>query len=560
MQTKQVTDTFSISDQLSPADVDQLAAAGIKTLVCNRPDGEVANQPTFADITARAQALGIETRYLPVVHDFINSSDAGAFADILANADGPVHAWCRSGLRSMTLWALAQLKNGADPASVLAQAAALGFDFSGLTRRFAPVLAELTNVVAGYPLARHCPLLIVGGGAAGIALAASLLRRDRTLQITIVEPSEQHYYQPGLTLVGAGVFNVPQLCRKTADLIPAGVTWLRSAVTNFLPEQNQVVLDDNTRVSYGTLAVCAGLKLDWAAIEGLPQTLGKNGVTSNYSPELAPYTWDLVQQLGKGKALFTQPPMPIKCAGAPQKVMYLSSDHWLRNQRLKDIEVHFHNAGAVLFGVKDYVPALESYVQRYGIHTHFGHNLVRVDGDRKIATFVSTGPDGNPVRSELAFDMLHVTPPQRAPDFVRNSPLADRAGWIDVDPASLRHRKYQNVWGLGDVTNTPNAKTAAAVRKQVPVAASNIVADLRQQPQVARYDGYGSCPLTVERGKIVLAEFGYGGKLQPTFPAWLNAGTKPTRAAWFLKKSLLPWIYWHLMLKGHETLTAPHDA
>jgi len=557
MEIRKVSDTFSISDQLTPADVERLAAAGVKTLVCNRPDGEVANQPAHAEIDARARELGLSTHYLPVVHDFINSADARAFARILQDAAQPVHAWCRSGLRSMALWGLAQVKAGTDTASVLATATQVGIELGTFSKRFAPVIAELTDAFANLPVAGHSPLLIVGGGSAGISLAASLLRRESGLQITLVEPSDKHYYQPGFTLVGAGVFNIPQLQRATASLMPAGVKWIKAAVTNFLPEQNAVVLDDGTRLTYDRLAVCAGLKLNWGAIEGLPETLGKNGVTSNYSPELAPYTWDLVQQLGKGKALFTQPPMPIKCAGAPQKVMYLSADHWLGGNRLQDIEVHFYNAGAVLFGVKDYVPALESYVKKYRIQTHFGHNLVKVDGSRRLATFASTGADGTAVRTEVPFDMLHVTPPQCAPDFIRNCPLADRAGWVDVDQATLRHKKYPNVWGLGDVTNTPNAKTAAAVRKQVPVVATNIAADLYAQAGKAIYDGYGSCPLTVERGRIVLAEFGYGGKLQPTFPKWLNDGTKPTWLAWFLKKSLLPWIYWQLMLKGRETLAAP---
>jgi len=560
MDIKRVNEQFSVSGQLTRFDLEQLATAGIKTLVCNRPDGEAPDQVSYAELEALARELGIATHYLPVVHDFINSADASTFADLLDQAAQPVHAWCRSGLRSVTLWALAQVKAGTAPAAVVAQATALGFDFRSFEQRFAPVLAELTAAFDKYPLAGHCPLLIIGGGSAGIALAASLLRREGGLQITLIEPSDKHYYQPGFTLVGAGVFTMPQLRRDTAALIPRGVQWIQAAVSNFLPGQQQVVLDNGTRLSYERLVVCAGLKLNWAAIEGLQETLGKNGVTSNYSPELAPYTWQQVEQLGKGKALFTQPPMPIKCAGAPQKVMYLSCDHWLRQGRLKDVDVHFYNAGAVLFGVKDYVPALQSYIDKYQVQLHFGHNLVKVDGERKLATFASVAADGTAQRHEVAFDLLHVTPPQCAPDFIRNSPLADRAGWVDVDPATLQHRKYPQIWGLGDVTNTPNAKTAAAVRKQVPVVADNILADLRSQSGSARYDGYGSCPLTVARGRIVLAEFGYGGKLQPTFPRWLNDGTKPTWLAWFLKKSLLPWIYWHLMLKGRETLTAPHDA
>jgi len=153
--------------------------------------------------------------------------------------------------------------------------------------------------------------------------------------------------------------------------------------------------------------------------------------------------------------------------------------------------------------------------------------------------------------------MLHVVPPQSAPDFIRQSPLADLAGWMDVDPATLRHRCFSNVWGLGDIINTTNAKTAAAVRKQAPIVANNLLADLHGGGTLYAYEGYGACPLTVERGKVVLAEFAYGGRLQPSLPAWLLEGTKPTSQAWFLKATFLPWLYWNLMLKGHEPLAAP---
>ena len=280
-------------------------------------------------------------------------------------------------------------------------------------------------------------------------------------------------------------------------------------------------------------------------------------MTSNYRYDLAPYTWQLVQELKEGRALFTQPPMPIKCAGAPQKAMYLSGDAWFRNGRLKDIDIQFMNAGGVLFGVKDYVPALEKYVEKYDATLNFFHNLVAVDGPAKTATFKIAKPDTDTETVTVDFDMMHVCPPQVAPDFIRVSPLADAAGWVDVDQATLRHKSFDNIWSLGDVMNAPNAKTAAAARKQAPTVADNIVADIAGRSPTAAYDGYGSCPLTVERGKIVLAEFGYGGVLKPSFPSFLLDGTKPTRLAWFLKEKMLPPIYWKAMLKGKEWMAKP---
>ena len=280
----------------------------------------------------------------------------------------------------------------------------------------------------------------------------------------------------------------------------------------------------------------------------------------NYRFDLAPYTWDLVQGLNEGKAIFTQPPMPIKCAGAPQKALYLSGDAWHKKGRLKNIDISFMNAGSVLFGVKDYAPALEKYIQKYGATVNLFHNLIAVDGHAKKATFKVSKPDKDPETVTVDFDMLHVCPPQTAPDCIRVSPLADAVGWVDVDQGTLRHKSFDNIWSLGDVMNAPNAKTAAAARKQAPTVAENIVADIDGRSAPVVYDGYGSCPLTVERGKIVLAEFGYGGALKPSFPKAVLDGTKPTRAAWFLKEKVLPPIYWNAMLKGREWLAKPKNA
>ncbi|WP_147476519.1 FAD/NAD(P)-binding oxidoreductase, partial [Pseudomonas coronafaciens] len=190
-----------------------------------------------------------------------------------------------------------------------------------------------------------CQILIVGAGAAGIATATSLLARDASLQITLVDPADTHYYQPGWTMVGAGIFEAQSTARSMVSLIPKGVQWIKAAVASFEPQANALTLEDGSTIGYQQLVVCPGLKLDWAAIDGLVETLGANGVTSNYRFDLAPYTWKLVQELKQGRALFTQPPMPIKCAGAPQKAMYLSCDHWLKAGHLAQIDTQFYNAG-----------------------------------------------------------------------------------------------------------------------------------------------------------------------------------------------------------------------
>ncbi|MGR3889194.1 FAD-dependent oxidoreductase [Pseudomonas sp. 1152_12] len=405
---------------------------------------------------------------------------------------------------------------------------------------------------------QHCgptisgDIVVIGGGSAGIGLLASLLKRDPHLNITLIEPSEYHCYQPAWTLVGGGAYDVKKTRRPLADVLPNGVTWVQAAVTELLPDEQTLVLDSGQRVTWNNLIVCPGLRLAWEKVEGLQEALGQHGVTSNYSYEHAAYTWQLVQQLKSGKAIFTQPAMPIKCAGAPQKAMYLSCDHWLKQGNLRNIDVEFDLAGAALFGVATFVPPLMKYVEKYNVRLAFNSNLIRVDGPTRKAWFEVKDAEGTVTVEEKSFDLLHVVPPQVSPDFIRQSPLADAAGWCEVNPHSLQHLRYPHIFGLGDVCGTTNAKTAAAVRKQIVVVADNLLALRKQAPLPLKYDGYGSCPLTVEKGKVVLAEFGYGGKLLPTFPL---DPTKARRSMWFLKATLLPWFYWNGMLKGREWLT-----
>lgn len=551
MNSKKLSNELSVSPQIVSSDVARLAEQGFKSIICNRPDGEGADQPLFTEIESAARAAGLAARYLPVSTGKVTDEDAALFGAASAELPKPILAYCRTGTRSTTLWALNE--GSRRPAAEIAETAkAAGYDVSGVLDR----IANKGVIDIGRPAATH-DIVIVGGGAAGVAVAASLLRRKRDLDIAVIEPADTHYYQPGWTMVGGGIFQKEQTAKAMASVLPRRVTWIKAAVAGFQPEANCVVIEGCRTIRYQQLVVCPGIKLNWHGVEGLSATLGKNGVTSNYRYDLAPYTWELVRGLRSGRALFTQPAMPIKCAGAPQKAMYLSADHWLRTGRLKDIDVAFYNAGAVLFGVADYVPALMEYVKRYDATLNFNHTLTALDGPARKAWFKKTAPDGTSQTVEASFDMIHVCPPQLAPDFVRASPLADAGGWIDVDPATLRHKKYPNIFGLGDAASTPNAKTAAAARKQAPVVAENILFDKGMSPAQCAYDGYGSCPLTVERGKIVLAEFCYGGKLSPSFPSYIIDGKRPSRAAWVLKERVLPPIYWKAMLKGREWMARP---
>ena len=554
MDPKKISSTLSVAPQILPNELVDVAAAGFRSIICNRPDGEAADQPTFDEIEAEAQKHGLAVRYIPIVAGVVSDADAAAFGAALEELPSPTLAYCRTGTRSATLWSLAMAKTKPLP-EILNATKSAGYDMAGVVRRIANGGKTPTDTGdASYDI------VIVGGGAAGIALAASLRARKPNEEIALLDPADVHYYQPGWTMVGGGIFDAQTTAKTMASLIPSGVHWIKSAVAAFEPQNNAVILDGCRVVKYKRLVVCPGLKLNWNGVEGLVETLGKNGVTSNYRYDLAPYTWELVRDFKEGRALFTQPPMPIKCAGAPQKALYLSGDHWFRRGVLKDVDIQFMNAGGVLFGVKDYVPALEAYIKKYDATLNFFHNLISVDGPAKKATFEIKKPEAPVETVTVDFDMMHVCPPQTAPDFIRVSPLADAAGWVDVDQATLRHKTYENVWSLGDVMNAPNAKTAAAARMQAPVVAQNIADDIDGKSPSSQYNGYGSCPLTVERGKIVLAEFGYGGTLLPSFPKWLINGTKPTRAAWILKEQILPPVYWKAMLRGREWLAKPEKV
>ncbi|MBU6397538.1 MAG: TIGR01244 family phosphatase [Rhodospirillales bacterium] len=522
MNARQITRDFSVSPQITPEELSSIAAQGFRAIICNRPDGEAENQPNATTMRDAAEQAGLGFVYVPVPTRDVSASDARKMADALASLPGPVLAYCGSGARAEAVWNAAQALRASPKSQAL----------------------KMHDVV------------IVGGGSAGIATAASLLKRRAGLDIALIEPADVHYYQPGWTLVGAGVFQPQSTCRPMSQVMPEGVQWIKTAAAGFAPDENRVILADGSDISYRVLIVATGIRLAWETIPGLAETLGRNGVTSNYRFDLAPYTNRLTSELKSGRAIFTQPPMPIKCAGAPQKAMYLSCDRWLKAGALKNISVEFDNAGAVLFGVAAYVPALMSYIERYNIQLNFETKLVKVDGEARVASFERKGANG-PEIVERAFDMLHAVPPQVAPDCVRTSPLAAANGFAAVDEATLQHPAFPNVFALGDACSASNAKTAAAARQQAPVVAVNVLAQLEGKPLQAAYTGYGSCPLTVEHGRIVLAEFGYGGKLMPTFPTWLLDGTKPTRAAWFLKDRLLPSIYWQGMLKGREWLARP---
>ncbi len=402
----------------------------------------------------------------------------------------------------------------------------------------------------------HHKVVIVGGGASGISVAANLRRKDASIDIAIIEPSEVHYYQPAFTVVGGGEYDFEKTRRSEGALMPRGVHWIKDSAAGFEPTANRVDLQSGNTVTYDFLVLCPGIQLDWHKIAGLTDTLGKNNVCSNYSPDTVQYTWECIQNFKGGTAVFTQPPMPIKCAGAPQKIMYLAADRFRQRGLLDKADVQFCNAGPAMFGIPFFARELDKVADSYGAKRNFNCNLISVDGPAKLATFAKTNADGSKEEVQIKFDMMHVTPPQSAPDVIKKSPFANEAGWIDVHKNTLQQTRFANVFGLGDATSTPNAKTAAAVRKQVPVVADNILTLAAGGSSLSSdYDGYGSCPLTTSLHSVILAEFAYDGRVTPSFPIM---DPREGRYIWWLgKKYLLPLLYWNYMLKG-ANFDIPH--
>ncbi|HET9116678.1 MAG TPA: FAD/NAD(P)-binding oxidoreductase [Pseudonocardiaceae bacterium] len=390
-------------------------------------------------------------------------------------------------------------------------------------------------------------IVIVGGGTAGITVAARL-RRSGQADIAVIDPAVTHYYQPLWTLVGGGLAPVEITARLEASVMPKEVSWIQQAAVAVDPDAHQITLDDGSTVGYDYLVMCPGIHLDWDKITGVGQTLGRDGVSSNYAYELAPAMWKFIRDTRSGTAVFTMPSGPIKCGGAPQKIAYLAADYWREQGVLDRIDIHLILPTPGLFGVPEFCRVLENVVRRYGITVHFNSEVTSVLTDRRQATITSTA-DGT--QTTVRYDVMHLTPPQSAPDWVKKSPLAsptDPAGYVEIDKYTMRHVRYPDVFALGDAGSSPNSKTGAAVRKQAPVVVRNLLDIMSGRHPSARYNGYSSCPFLTSRHTMLLAEFDYSLRPAPSIP--LIDTIKERRDMYYLKRYGLPALYWNLMLRG----------
>ncbi|KAJ5115178.1 hypothetical protein NUU61_000937 [Penicillium alfredii] len=404
---------------------------------------------------------------------------------------------------------------------------------------------------------RNHKVVVVGGGTAGLAISHQLLRSGKFAQddIAVVDPAAWHHYQPGWTLVGGGLKHKDELRRPMKALIDPQLKFYNNGVGTFAPEENAVTLANGDRVGYEQLIVVPGISVNYGNIKGLPEALADQNsfVSSIYGYDTCDKAFRSIQRLQKGKAIFTQPTGVIKCAGAPQKIMWLALDHWKRaglynpsNPSASPIQISFATGLPVMFGVPKYSAKLEELRKERGVEGLFQHDLISIDGNN--ATFAR--PDGQQQITKR-FDLLHVAPKMGPHAFVKNSALANEAGFVDVDDATTRHKKYSNVWSAGDASGLPTAKTAAAVTSEAPVLVRNLLQSIEGKELDAKYDGYTSCPLLTEYGKVLLAEFKYGGEPKETFNGLFGIDqAAPRRSFYHLKKDFFPWVYANSMVKG----------
>lgn len=434
-----------------------------------------------------------------------------------------------------------------------------------------PYLLSQEVQASNAPQKANARIVIVGGGAAGITVAARLTRALDNPKITIIEPSSRHVYQAGHTLVGGGIINASKITRTTAEFIPDGVKWIQAKATNIDPESNKVEVENGQVLEYDYLVVCPGLQYDWSRIEGLdPEQIGENGINTIYTLEGAEKTWRNLQSFAKngGEAIFTHPDTPIKCGGAPKKILYLMDDYMRKEGTREKANLTYNSNSGKLFTIPIFADAIKKHWEERDIHYNLKHNLVKVDMDKKIATFktqVKTKGAWDPDLEEFGeiikdkyttreYDFLHVPPPMSAPDFIKNTPLpwdkgdAGKLGLINVDKYTLQHTKYKNVFSLGDVIGTPYGRTGGTVRKQAPVVVQNILDVIAGREPSAKFSGYTVCPIVTRYGKVMLAEFDYTGNPAPTIP-----GIDPAAERWMwwiMKVYILEPMYFYGMLRG----------
>ncbi len=395
-------------------------------------------------------------------------------------------------------------------------------------------------------------IVILGAGAGGMAIANRLVDRLEGAEITLVDGRQEHWYQPGFTLIAAGLKPASYSVSRNEQWLPRPVRYINEYAAELDPETQRVTTTGGTRLDYDYLIVATGLILDWDAIGGFSLDLvGQNGLGAVYAgPEYAAKTWRALDEFATrgGRAVFMRPTTEMKCAGAPLKYSFLTDDHLRRKGTRDASEVVYTTNSQALFGVPIVTEKLELIMRRQDINVVRHHVLKAIDAGARKATFDT--PDGEVT---LDYDFTNVVPPQRAPQVIRDSGLswADRwtdQGWIEVEMDTLRHKRYPNVFGIGDINGVPKGKTAASVKWHLPVVEDHLVSELAGGEGTRTYNGYTSCPLITRVGRAMLIEFDYHDNLVPSFPG-VVAPLEELWISWLMKEVALKATY-NAMLRG----------
>ncbi|MGB3256961.1 MAG: FAD/NAD(P)-binding oxidoreductase [Ornithinimicrobium sp.] len=390
---------------------------------------------------------------------------------------------------------------------------------------------------------RYADVLVVGGGNAGIALAARL-RSSGLDDVAIIEPKVTHHFRPLLSYVGAGLSSTKELSRRQSSVMPAGVRWIHDAASTIDVHARVVTLASGATIAYRDVVLTPGSEPDWDAVAGSAQAMLSPSASTNYVVDLAPKTWELIQALRSGRAVFTLPDGPAPCPGAGQKILYMACDYWRSQGVLDDIEVTLVTPDVDVSANAKISERLRVWAQRYGIRVLASSRVDRVDPTSQ--TLHVTGPAGD---TELPYDFWHMTPAHRAQPWIESAGLSsvEAAGYVEVDPLTLRHRRIPTVWACGDTAETGASRSGGALREQTEVLAKNLLSTRSGAAPLETYSGYSVCPYTVSRSKVLFTEFDRDRVLQPSLPfLW----RRPSRLLFLGDRRVLPQIYWHRILKG----------
>lgn len=395
---------------------------------------------------------------------------------------------------------------------------------------------------------RSYKLVVVGGGSGGCGVAATFSRYLGKGKVAVIEPNQEHYYQPLWTLVGGGLRTIEQSMKPMAKVLPQKCDWIQDKVKTFDPEGCSVTTRNGSKISYEYLVVATGLQLDFDKVTGLVDALQSDPmVVSNYSLRTLPKTFPALQAFKGGNAIFTYPNTVIKCAGAAQKIMYLADDYFRKNGKRDKADIAYYTNLGMIFGVHHYAVELQKLAERRNIKVNCFHNLIEVRPDTREAIFAKVNSEPSETVS-VKYDLLHVTPPMSAQNAIKASPLSDSSGYVTVDKETLQHVKYSNIFAIGDCTNIPTSKTAAAAACQSGILQKNLKAVMKGESKRLNYDGYTSCPIVTSSNKCFLAEFDFNNQPLETFP--FNQA-REMYSMFLIKSQLLPFVYWNLMTKGY---------